>query len=87
MLFFRVALFATIAFLCTTGWWVAIVPAAVWYCFVFDGYELIVLGALADIHFGSLGSVPYLTLLFIIVVVVVGWLKPRLMVYTTKTNV
>lgn len=87
MLFFRISLFITVAFLCTTGWWAAIVPAALWYSFQFDGYELIVLGALTDIHFGSLSAVPYTTLLCMGVVYGVGWLKPRLMVYTRNTNV
>ena len=82
MLFFRIILFITIAFLATTGWWLAIVPVAVWYCFQFDGYELIVLGALTDLHYGLFLQIPYITLVFIAVVVMVGWIKPRLMVYT-----
>lgn len=87
MLFFRILLFVTVAFLCTTGWWFAIVPAAMWYSFQFDGYELVIMGALTDIHYGSVTAAPYMTLLLITVVLVAGWLKPRLMVYTTSTNV
>lgn len=87
MLFFRILLFITVAFLCTTGWWLAILPAAIWYSFQFDGYELVLLGALTDIHYGAATIMPYTTLYFILIVLAVGWLKPRLMVYTTSTNV
>lgn len=87
MLLYRFLLFVTLAFLCTTGWWWAILPVAAWYVYVFDGYELLLLGALTDIHYGAASLIPYMTLLLTAVVVLGNWIKPRLMVYTTDTNV
>jgi len=87
MIVFRVILFFTTAFICTTGWWLVLIPIALWYSYQFYGYELIVLGALADIHFGANVVLPHLTLLFLAATLAGNWIKCWLMVYTTVTNV
>jgi hypothetical protein len=78
----RLFLFCILLFLLTLlPLWLFIL-CALWYALQYDGYELIVLGVLADAFYGSYGlSVPYYLLSTSALVLTVVWLRPRLLLY------
>jgi hypothetical protein len=58
-------------------WWCAI-PLSIWYAYQFRAYELVVLGLLIDIEFSVNFDLPLYTLGFLVLFIIMEWIKPRL---------
>ena len=83
----RFFLFISIAMLIITPLYLLCIPLALWYMFLFTGYELILLAVLIDGYFGAFYTVPVISILSIIMVFSVDLLKPTLLMYTKKDEI
>lgn len=81
----RLFIFIFISILIITPLYLVAIPLAIWYAFLFTGYELIVLAILVDGYFGAFNTVPIISFLTILLVFFVDLLKPSLLMYT-KNN-
>lgn len=62
------------------------VPAAMLYMFFFRGFELIVAAILIDGYFQAFYSFPWLSVLTVVVVFLVDFIKPQLLMYTGQNE-
>lgn len=79
----RFVFFITLVFLSTLMSPILVFLVSVLYALLWDGYELIILGACIDTYFGAGISVPYYTLGAFVIVYGATWCKPKLLLYTT----
>lgn len=78
----RSMFFLLITVLWYTGLFWLSLPLCAWYCYRYDGFELIVLGVCIDVQFQVYGGWPFYTTASFVVVFLLQWLRPRLSVYT-----
>lgn len=81
----RVIFFLLIIILWYYGLFWLSIPLCAWYCYLYDGYELIVLGICVDVQFQVYVTWPFYTIVSVAMVFSLLWLRPRLSVYTGAT--
>ncbi|MFN3187921.1 MAG: hypothetical protein ACK42D_00020 [Candidatus Paceibacteria bacterium] len=82
LILLRMALFILIAGLWYGGFWLVAGAVTLLYYFKYIGYEIIIIGWFLDMQFMT-GIVPWYTIAFAVVFLVVEWCKSRLLAYTT----
>ncbi len=58
------------------------IPLVLLYLWRYDGFELVFVGILVDGYYQAFYTWPFLTILLIVLVMVVNFLKPKLLLYT-----
>lgn len=58
------------------------VPLSIWYIIQYGGYELIVVAVLVDGYYQAFYSFPKLTIIILISVLLMNFVKPKLLMYT-----
>lgn len=81
LLLFRILLFILMTGFWYAGWWQVGGVVTLIYLFRYLGYEVVLLGLFLDIQFMT-GVVPWYTIAFAAIFVLVEWCKPRLLAYT-----
>lgn len=81
----RLIFFVALSYTVVMGWWFVWCPLVVWYVYRYTAYELLLLGLFIDYGFGILYTWPWYLTGFAIMLVIVEWIKPRLLVYTETT--
>ena len=82
-MFFRIVFFLILLILATSAPLFLFVVASCVYVALYTGYELIFLGLFIDALYGQMGlfSLPYYTVGALVCVLLLLWVKPRLLVY------
>lgn len=76
----RVGLFLTLAGLWYLGLWYVAGVVLVGYMFRYTAYEVVILGGFIDMQWMT-GNTPWYLLFFVLVFLIIEWLKPQLMAY------
>lgn len=62
-------------------WWLAL-PTLAWYAFKYTTYELLLIAILIDGYTGQFNSLPVYSLATLAGVLVVEWIRPKILSYT-----
>lgn len=80
--FTRILILIVIVWTLVAQVYVVAVPLSIWYIIQYEGYELIVAAILVDGYYRAFFSFPKLTLIVLISVIFINFVKPKLLMYT-----
>ena len=83
---FRISLLLLITLAFLMQYFLVAMIIALYYMFRYVGYELIVLAVLVDGYYGAFYSVPYLSIMSVLALLVANILKPYLLYTNTISN-
>lgn len=78
----RTLIFFTILLLAFPQWFVVALPLALYYIWRYHGFELIIVGLLIDGYYQAFYEVPFLSIFLVLSIVIINFLKPKLLLYT-----
>lgn len=78
----RIGIFLLLTWLIMAQLFVLAVPLAIYYVLRYPAFELIVLAIIYDGYYFKFYEVPEASLLVLAIVVLVNFIKPRLLMYT-----
>lgn len=81
-LLIQIGLFIVLTWLLMAQLFVLAVPLALYYLFRYPSFELIVLAIAFDGYYFAFYELPVVSLLTLVTVVLVNFIKPRLLMYT-----
>ncbi|PJC56040.1 hypothetical protein CO026_02430 [Candidatus Kaiserbacteria bacterium CG_4_9_14_0_2_um_filter_41_32] len=82
-LFLRLFLFLIITIFWYVGLFWYSLPFLFWYSFKCQPYELLLIGLLIDVQFMTISTLPMYTLFSFGWIILIAWLRPKLIVYTS----
>ena len=78
----RIFLFFIILLLTLEQFWLVLLPLLFWYAVWYQTYELIIVAVLIDGYVGGFYDWPLYTIITTALVLILEWVRPRIMFYT-----
>jgi hypothetical protein len=85
--FVRIFLCFLITWCLVAQLYILAIPLVIWYLSQYRSYELIVIAILVDGYYQAFYSVPILSIVAVISVILVDIIKPQLLMYTGNNEV
>lgn len=83
----RIFLFGLLTWCLVSQLYIVALPLYLWYLLRYQGYELLILAILVDGYFQSFNTLPFLSLITILLFFFLDIIKPQLLMYTSKNEV